>query len=219
MSVESIKCKNDQCKNQFRIEANSLPKPMLFCSHTCLNPYLQSEGLDANINYDDPKKVRELVQNLVSQTQQMQKELEDLRRIKKTYFRNFDDMVLRKEDSNQKSSFDSNKTQLIKCKNENCNNRFRVQVNNESKPILFCSQTCIHPLIFQNKSYDSNFNYESPKQVRELVQGLVAQTIQIQNELEHLKKIRNTYFGLFRDNILKKEVYKRNWSFKDDGIE
>ena len=218
MSVESIKCKNDQCKNQFRIEANSLPKPMLFCSHTCLNPYLQSEGLDANVDYDDPKKVRELVQNLVSQTKQMQKELEDLRRIKKTYLGKFDELLM-KGDSNQKLSFDLNKTQRIKCKNDNCNNEFRVQVDNGLKPILFCSQTCIHPLIFQNRNLDSNFNYESPREVRELVQGLVAQTIQIQNELEHLRKIRNTYFGLFRDNILKKEVYKRNWSFKDDGIE
>jgi hypothetical protein len=219
MSVESIKCKNDQCKNQFRIEANSLPKPILFCSQTCLNPYLQSEGLDANVDYDDPKKVRELVQNLVSQTRQMQKELEDLRRIKKTYLQKFDDLSLTIRDSNQKLSFDLSKTQRIKCKNDNCNNIFTVQVDNGSKPILFCSQTCIHPLILQNKNLDSNFNYESSKQVRELVQGLVAQTIQIQNELEHLKKIRNTYFGLFRDNILKKEVYKRNWSFKDDRIE
>jgi hypothetical protein len=149
----------------------------------------------------------------------MQKELEDLRRIKKTYLQKFDDLSLMKRDSNQKLSFDLSKTQRIKCKNDNCNNIFTVQVDNGPKPILFCSQTCIHPLILQNKNLDPNFNYQSPKQVRELVQGLVAQTIQIQNELEHLKKIRTTYFGLFRDNILKKEVYKRNWSFKDDRIE
>ena len=219
MSVESIKCKNDQCKNQFVVEANSLSKPVLFCSQTCLNPYLQREGLDANVDYDDPKKVKGLVENLVSQTEQMQKELDELRRIKKTYLGKFDELLLMKGDSNQKLSFDLNKTQRIKCKNDNCNNEFRVQVDNGLKPILFCSQTCIHPLIFQNRNLDPNFNYESPREVRELVQGLVAQTIQIQNELEHLRKIRNTYFGLFRDNILKKEVYKRNWSFKDDGIE
>ena len=219
MSVESIKCKNDQCNNQFRLEVNCLSKPILFCSHTCLNPYLNSEGLDSNVDYDDPEKVRELVQNLVSQTKKMQKELEDLRRIKKTYFQKSDGFILMKGHGNQKLSFDLNETEQIKCKNDSCNNTFRVQVDNGSRPILFCSHTCIHPLILQNKSYDSNFNYESPKQVRELIQGLVAQTIQIQNELDHLKKIRNTYFGLFRDNILKKEVYKRNWSFKDDGSE
>jgi len=64
-----------------------------------------------------------------------------------------------------------------------------------------------------------NFNYEDPKEVRQLVQNLIAQTKQMQKELQDLRRIRKTYFGLFRNNILKKEVYKRNWSFEDEANE
>jgi uncharacterized protein YabN with tetrapyrrole methylase and pyrophosphatase domain len=220
MNVEWIKCNNDHCNNRFGVEANSLPKPILFCSQTCLNPYLvQSEGLDVNFDYEDPKEVRELVQSLIAQTKQMQKELQDLRRIKKTYFGIFKDLSLKKEAYNRKWSFEVMNTQWIKCKNDHCNNRFGVEANSLPKPILFCSQTCLHPHLFQSEKLDPNFNYEDPKEVRELVQNLIVQTKQIQNELQDLKRIRKTYFELFRDNILKKEVYKRNWSFEGEANE
>lgn len=107
----------------------------------------------------------------------------------------------------------------IKCKNDHCSNRFRVEINSLPKPISFCSQTCLNPYLVQSEKLDPNFNYEDPKEVRQLVQNLIAQTKQIQNELEDLRRIRKTYFGLFSDNILKKEVYKRNWSFEDEANE
>ncbi len=220
MNVDRIKCKNDHCSNRFRVETNSPPKPILFCSQTCLNPYLvQSEGLDVNFDYEDPKEVRELVQNLIAQTKQMQKELQDLRRIRKTYFGIFKDLSLKKEAYNGKSSFEVMNVEWIKCKNDHCSNRFRVEINSLPKPILFCSQTCLNPYLVQSEKLDPNFNYEDPKEVRQLVQNLIAQTKQIQNELEDLRRIRKTYFGLFSDNILKKEVYKRNWSFEDEANE
>ena len=220
MIVEWIKCKNDHCNNRFGVDTNSLPKPILFCSQTCLNSYLfQSEKLDPNFIYEDPKEVRELVQNLIAQTKQMQKELQDLRRIKKTYSGIFKDLSLKNEAYKRNSLFEIKNTQWIKCKNDQCNNRFRVGANNGSKPILFCCQTCLNPYFFQSEELDPNFNYEDPKEVRELVQNLIAQTNQMQIELQNLRRIRKTYFELFSKNILKKEVYKRNWSFDDEETE
>lgn len=107
----------------------------------------------------------------------------------------------------------------IKCKNDHCNNRFGVNTNSLPKPILFCSQTCLNSYLFQSEKLDPNFIYEDPKEVRELVQNLIAQTNQMQIELQNLRKIRKTYFELFSNNILKKEVYKRNWSFEDEANE
>ena len=106
-----------------------------------------------------------------------------------------------------------------KCKNDQCNKRFRVQANNRPQPILFCSQTCLNTYVFQSEKLDSNFNYQDPKEVRELVQNLLGQTKQIQNELQSLRKIRKTYFGLFKDFNLKNEVYKRKWKFEDEAGE
>ncbi|MGB5091239.1 MAG: hypothetical protein WBN72_09880 [Nitrososphaeraceae archaeon] len=220
MNVEWTKCENDQCKKRFRVETNSLPEPLLFCSQSCLNSYrFQSEKLDANFNYEDPKEVRELVQNLIVQTKQMQNELQNLRRIRKTYFGIFKDLSLKKEAYKRKWSSEVMSTQWIKCKNDQCSNRFRAETNNGSKPILFCTQMCLNPCLFQSEKLDPNLNYEDPKEVRELVQNLIVQTKQIQNELQNLRRIRKTYFGLFRDNILKKEAYKRKWSFEDEANE
>jgi hypothetical protein len=107
----------------------------------------------------------------------------------------------------------------IKCKNHQCSKRFRVETDNRPEPILFCSQTCINSYLFQSEKLDPNFNYEDPKEVRKLVENLLGQTKQIQNELQSLRKIRKTYFGLFKDYELKNEVYKRKWSFKDEVSE
>jgi hypothetical protein len=103
----------------------------------------------------------------------------------------------------------------IKCENENCENRLRVELNDQSKPVLFCSQTCLNSYLLQDKTSNSNFHYEDPKEVRKLVQNLLSQTKLIQNELGSLRKIRKTYFGLFKDYALKDEVYQRKWSFDD----
>jgi len=101
---------------------------------------------------------------------------------------------------------------LIKCKNKNCINRLNVGLDNtDSKPILFCSELCLNA--FENQKFNSSINYEDPNEVRTLVQNLVSQTKQLQSELENLKKIRKTYFGLFKELDLKDETYKREWSF------
>ncbi|MGE5685324.1 MAG: hypothetical protein ACM3ZS_09315 [Nitrososphaerota archaeon] len=101
---------------------------------------------------------------------------------------------------------------VIKCKNKNCINRMNVLLdNNDSKPILFCSESCLNS--FENERFDSTLKYEDPNEVRTLVKSLVSQTKQLQRELENLKKIRKTYFGLFKELDLKDETYKREWSF------
>lgn len=102
--------------------------------------------------------------------------------------------------------------QVVKCKNKECSNRLNVEFDNtESKPILFCSDLCLSS--FENEKLLSNFDHEDPNEVRTLVQNLVNQTKQLQTELENLKKIRKTYFGLFKEINLKDETYKRDWSF------
>jgi hypothetical protein len=103
----------------------------------------------------------------------------------------------------------------IKCKNGHCDNRSRVEFNNQFKPVLFCSQTCLESYLLQNETLNPNFDYEDPKEVRELVQNLLSQTKFIQNEMKGLRRIRKTYFTLFNEDMLKGEVYKRKWSFDD----
>lgn len=64
-----------------------------------------------------------------------------------------------------------------------------------------------------------NLNYEDPKEVRMVVKNLLTQTKRLQNEIEDLRKVRKTYFGLFKDYVLKDEVYKRKWTFEDEANE
>jgi hypothetical protein len=102
--------------------------------------------------------------------------------------------------------------QVIKCKNKSCINRLKVGLDiPDSKPILFCSDLCLNS--FEDEKFNSTLKYEDPNEVRTLVQNLVSQTKQLQSELENLKKIRKTYFGLFKELDLKDETYKRDWSF------
>jgi hypothetical protein len=107
----------------------------------------------------------------------------------------------------------------IKCNNDHCSNRFTLETKSLPKPILFCSQTCLTSYLFQSEKLDPTFNYEDPKEVKELVQNLITQTNQMQIELKNLRRIRKTYFGLFKDNNLKNEVYEREWSFEDEAKE
>jgi hypothetical protein len=101
---------------------------------------------------------------------------------------------------------------MIKCKNKSCINRLNVELDNaDSKPILFCSELCLSS--FENEKFNFTLKDEDPNEVRTLVQNLVSQTKQLQSELENLKKIRKTYFGLFKELDLKDETYKREWSF------
>ncbi|HJU79049.1 MAG TPA: hypothetical protein VJ599_05745 [Nitrososphaeraceae archaeon] len=68
--------------------------------------------------------------------------------------------------------------------------------------------------MFENEKFNFTLKDEDPKDVRTLVQNLVSQTKQLQSELENLKKLRRTYFGLFKGIDLKDETYKRDWSFE-----
>lgn len=100
---------------------------------------------------------------------------------------------------------------VVKCNNKKCDNQMDVGPNNpDFKPILFCSESCLNS--FENEKFNSNLNQEDPSELRALVQNLLSQTKQIQGELEDLKKIRNTYFGIFKEQNLKDETYKREWS-------
>ena len=70
-----IKCKNKNCMNRLNVGLdNTDSKPILFCSELCLNSF-EDEKFNSTINYEDPNEVRTLVQNLVSQTKQLQSEL------------------------------------------------------------------------------------------------------------------------------------------------
>src|SRR4030095_5993517 len=91
----------------------------------------------------------------------------------------------------------------VKCNNNECRKRYNVKTDSEQKPLLFCSQTCLNSYLSQIEKLDPNFDYDDPKEVRKLVQNLLGQTKQIQNELQSLKKIRKSYFGLFKQKDLK----------------
>lgn len=92
-------------------------------------------------------------------------------------------------------------------------NELKVRYKNIStEPILFCSELCLS--LFENEKFNFTLKDEDPKDVRTLVQNLVSQTKQLQSELENLKKLRRTYFGLFKGIDLKDETYKRDWSFE-----
>lgn len=108
--------------------------------------------------------------------------------------------------------------QSIKCNNANCNNRLGVQTKKaESKPILFCSQNCYNSLLLQNEKMSENYYYEDPDEMRHMVKNLMAETKQLHSEVQNLRKIRKTYFEIFKNKNLKREVYKRDWSFSPEG--
>lgn len=88
----------------------------------------------------------------------------------------------------------------------------KIELNGaDTEPVLFCSKQCLGS--YEKGNVTNNPDSGDPQEVRLLVQNLIEQTKKIQNELENLKKVRTTYFGLFKDHDLKDEVYKRKWSF------
>ena len=107
--------------------------------------------------------------------------------------------------------------QLIKCKNENCNNQLNIEINNDFSPIVFCSEQCLNK--FEMVKFHFALDREDPNDIKTLVQQLVSQTKQLQSELENLKKIRKSYFGLFTESNLKDETYKRDWTFEKSADE
>lgn len=70
--------------------------------------------------------------------------------------------------------------------------------------------------ILENEKFNQGPESEDPTEIRLLVKNLVAQTKNVQKELENLRKIRKTYFDLFKSSKLKDEVYKRKWSFQNE---
>jgi hypothetical protein len=63
----------------------------------CFNTILENENLSQNLESEDPNELRLLVKNLVDQTKNMQKELENLQEIRKTYFDIFKSSKLKDE--------------------------------------------------------------------------------------------------------------------------
>ena len=223
MNIQWIKCKNDHCDNRLRVQMkNRESKPMFFCSEVCLNPtVLQNEKMSQDYNYEDPEQIRHLVKNLIDETKRLKKEVQTLRNIRKDYFRDFNDYNLKPEAYEHNWPFDNDvnvNIQWIKCKNDHCNNRLGVGLTDEFKAVLFCDEECLDSCFSQNKILNSNSEYEDedPKGVRKLVENLINETKRLQNEVQSLRRIRKTYFRLFKDYNLKPEVYKRKWSFQNE---
>lgn len=107
-------------------------------------------------------------------------------------------------------------TKLLRCKNPSCSNELKVQsIDAESKPIIFCSKSCFNAL-FKSEKLSRNLESDDPNELRQLVKDLVAQTNEMKKELENFRKIRKTYFSIFKSSDLKDEVYKRKWSFQNE---
>ena len=111
--------------------------------------------------------------------------------------------------------------QLINCSNESCNKKLYVNVNDPgSLPIVFCDKKCVSSFLDFEFNQKQN-SYEDPAEINKLVQSVIGYTKQIQDELDKFKKIRSTYFELFKErgykNNLKSETYTRKWSFNDEN--
>lgn len=70
--------------------------------------------------------------------------------------------------------------------------------------------------ILENEKLRQGPESVDPTEIRLLVKNLIAETKNMRKELENLRKIRNTYFDLFKSSKLKDEVYKRKWSFQNE---
>ena len=106
--------------------------------------------------------------------------------------------------------------QLIKCRNESCNKELSVGVNDSSSvPIVFCGQECVN-LFLDSEIIRMESRQENPTEIGKLVQNVIGYTQQIQNELDNFKKIRATYFELFKGRELKSETYLRKWRFESE---
>ena len=106
--------------------------------------------------------------------------------------------------------------QLIKCRNESCNKKLSVALNDlSSAPIVFCGQECVN-LFLDSEIIRMESRQENPTELGKLVQNVIGYTQQIQNELDNFKKIRATYFELFKGRELKSETYLRKWKFESE---
>ena len=106
--------------------------------------------------------------------------------------------------------------QLIKCRNESCNKELSVGVHDlSSVPIVFCGQECVNSFL-DSEIIRMESRQENPTEIGKLLQNVISYTQQIQNELDNFKKIRATYFELFKGRELKSETYLRKWRFESE---
>lgn len=91
-----------------------------------------------------------------------------------------------------------------------------MNVNDTSYvPVAFCGEKCLNSFLdFEFSRKEAK--YEDPVEINKLVQNVIGQTKQIQSEFENFKKIRSTYFELFKGRELKSETYIRKWLFKEE---
>lgn len=223
MNIQWIKCKNSYCDNRLRVQIKKREsKPIFFCSEVCLSPTMpQNEKMSQDYNYEDPEQIRHLVKNLINETKRLRNEVQTLRRIRKDYFEVSKDYNLKPEVYEHNWPFDNDvnvNIQWIKCKNGCCDNRLGVGLTNEFKAFLFCDVKCFDSYFTRNEILNSNSDYEAedPKGVKQLVENLINETKRLQNEVQSLRRIRMTYFRLFKDYNLKPEIYKRKWSFQNE---
>lgn len=98
MNARLLRCRNPNCSKKLKMQFSSADsKPIVFCSVPCFNTILENEKLSQNLESEDPNELRLLVKNLVDQTKNMQKELENLQEIRKTYFDIFKSSKLKDE--------------------------------------------------------------------------------------------------------------------------
>ena len=106
MNAKLLMCKNPKCSNKLKVQfSNADSKPIIFCSMVCFNTILENEKLNQGPEFEDPNELRLLVKNLVTQTKNMQKEIENLREIRKTYFDLFKSSKLKDEVYKREWSF------------------------------------------------------------------------------------------------------------------
>jgi tRNA-dihydrouridine synthase len=223
MNMQWIKCENGYCDSRLRVQIKyRQSKPVFYCGEACLNPtLLQNEKMSQEYYYEDSEEIRQLVNNLVNETKRLKNEVQSLRKIRKNYFGVFNDYNLKPEVYERKWSVKNDvnlNIQWIKCKNGHCNNRIGVELTDEFEAVLFCDEECLDSYFSQKEVLNVNSDYEdeNPNGVRKLVENLINETKRLQNEVQNLRRIRKTYFELFKGYNLKPEVYKRKWSFDSD---
>jgi hypothetical protein len=107
-------------------------------------------------------------------------------------------------------------TSRLICKYSGCGRSLGVYTDDsQSTPILFCSNECFNSFLLEIRKLDHELGSEDPKEVKEFVKDLMNQVDVLQKDIRRLGNIRRSYFDIFNEDKLKKEDYKRKWSFMD----
>jgi hypothetical protein len=81
MNNQLIKCRNESCNKELSVGVNDLSSvPILFCGQECVNLFLDSEIIRMESRQENPTEIGKLVQNVIDYTQQIQNELENLKK-------------------------------------------------------------------------------------------------------------------------------------------